>query len=68
MGEDERGANRRRKHGSCLFLHPSVLSAGGALFTQLCMCVEGAGRKGGQKEEWRDGWGCRDGGALGDLS
>ncbi len=39
MRESERGVKRRRKHGSCLFLHPSVRSAGGALFTQLCMCV-----------------------------
>lgn len=29
-------------------LHPSVRSAGGALFTQLCMCVGGGG--GGQEE------------------
>lgn len=28
----------------------------------------GAGRKGGQKEEWRDGGGVEGRGALGDLS
>ncbi len=51
MRESERGVKRRRKHGSCLFRHPSVRSAGGALFTQLCMCVGvGGGGWGGQEE------------------
>lgn len=48
--ERERGAKRRRKHGSCLFLHPSVRSAGGALFTQLCMCVGGQEEREGKRK------------------